>query len=113
MERANSDAPLVVASLALLSAVVAHVLGWGFLVHAFRGAHLDASLWTLGGSGLALIFNGFAIGLGITALLLRMGKRAPFALPIASVALVLGVVGMVGVALLGFLGLVAITPGVR
>jgi hypothetical protein len=53
-----------------------------------------------------------AVGLGLTALLLRSGKRAPYALPISIVAVGLGLVGPLGVLLLGLFGLIAITPGV-
>jgi len=115
MERPHSDAPLLFGCGGVASAAVATVLGWGFLIRGFQGsAHaVDVGVWMLGGSGLSLVFDLLAIGLGVTALLLRSGKRAPYALPVGIFAIVLGIVGVVGATVLGLLGLVSVAPGAR
>ena len=108
----TSHAPIIVAAIGLVSAFAAYVAGWGLFFRAFAGTThaVEAGEWMLGGAGLALIFDALAIVLGFVAIALRIGKRAPFALPLAIFVIVLGALGLVGVVLLGFGGLVFVAP---
>ncbi|HMR04992.1 MAG TPA: hypothetical protein PKA88_04430 [Polyangiaceae bacterium] len=111
-QKPNSHAPLVVALLALASAVSAYASGWGLTAWAFSsGGPANFRARILGAALLALVFDCFAIVLGAGALMLSVHRRSPFARLFAIVAILLALLGLVGVAVLGFSwGLLDVLP---